>query len=100
MDVRPPLSVAQQYEAKVDINPVIVGIRSRLSVFREYRLQPLAHMIPHLMHVRGSLVLKLLISEVLLLVEQIRPRTAQIDDLRTPVSVLLESRTLKAIECI
>jgi hypothetical protein len=42
----------------------------------------------------------LLIPKVLLLVKQIRPTTSQIDDLRTPVPVFLESRTLKAVERI
>ena len=41
-----------------------------------------------------------MISEVLLLVEQIRPRTAQIDNLRTPVPVLLQSRALEAVESV
>lgn len=41
-----------------------------------------------------------MISEVFLLVEQIRPRTAQVDDLGTPVSILLQTRTFEAVECI
>jgi hypothetical protein len=36
-----------------------------------------------------SLAFSSLIPEILLLVEQIRPRTTQIYDLRAPVSVLL-----------
>lgn len=39
-----------------------------------------------------------LIPEILFLVEQIRPRTTQIDNLRAPVSVLLQSRALEAVE--
>ena len=42
----------------------------------------------------------LLPSKVLLLVEQIRPRTAQIDDLRTPVSILLKPGAFEAIKCV
>lgn len=40
----------------------------------------------------------LMIPEILLLVKQIRPRTPQVDDLRTPVPVLLEARALEAVE--
>jgi hypothetical protein len=39
-----------------------------------------------------------LIPEVLFLVEQIRPRTAQVYDLGAPISVLLQSRALEAVE--
>lgn len=39
-----------------------------------------------------------MIPKILLLVEQIRPRTAQVDDLRTPIPILLQPRALKAIE--
>lgn len=41
-----------------------------------------------------------MIPKTLFLVKQIRPRTPQIDDLRTPVPVLLQPRTLKAVERI
>lgn len=36
----------------------------------------------------------------LLLVEQIRPRTSQVNDLRTPIPILFEPRTLEAVERI
>lgn len=36
----------------------------------------------------------------LLLVEQIRPRTTQIDDLWTTVPILLEARALEAVESV
>jgi hypothetical protein len=39
-----------------------------------------------------------LISKILLLIEQIGPRTTQVDNLRTPIPILLQARTLKAIE--
>tara|TARA_R110002003_G_scaffold40_4_gene2600 strand:+ start:14957 stop:15277 length:321 start_codon:yes stop_codon:yes gene_type:complete len=39
-----------------------------------------------------------MISKILLLVEQIRPTTAQIDNLGTPIPVLLQPRTLEAVE--
>ena len=39
-----------------------------------------------------------MIPKTLLLVEQIRPRTTQIDNLWTSVPVLLEARTLEAVE--
>ena len=39
-----------------------------------------------------------LIPEILFLVEQICPRTTQIYNLGTPVSVLLQSCALKAVE--
>jgi hypothetical protein len=39
-----------------------------------------------------------LIPEILFLVEQIRSRTTQIYNLRAPVSVLLQSRALEAVE--
>jgi hypothetical protein len=39
-----------------------------------------------------------LIPEILLLVEQICPRTAQVYDLRAPISVLFQSRALEAVE--
>lgn len=39
-----------------------------------------------------------MIPKVLLLIEQIRPRTTKVDNLRTPVSVLLQPRALEAIE--
>lgn len=41
-----------------------------------------------------------MIPKILLLVEQIRPRTSQIDDLRASVSVFLESRALEAVESV
>ena len=41
-----------------------------------------------------------MIPKVLLLVEQIRPRAAQIDNLRTSIPILLQPRTLKAVERI
>ena len=42
----------------------------------------------------------ILVSEILLLVEQIRPTTSQIDDLRTTVTVLLQSCALETVEGI
>lgn len=39
-----------------------------------------------------------MIPKILLLVEQIRPRTAQIDDLRTPIPILLQSRTFETVK--
>jgi hypothetical protein len=39
-----------------------------------------------------------LIPKILLLVKQIRPRTTQIDNLGTTIAILLQTRTLKAIE--
>ncbi len=39
-----------------------------------------------------------MIPKVLLLVEQICPRTPQIDNLRTPVSIFLQSGTFEAVE--
>lgn len=39
-----------------------------------------------------------MIPKTLFLVKQIRPRTPQVDDLRTPIPVLLQARTLKTIE--
>lgn len=41
-----------------------------------------------------------MISEVLLLVKQIRPRTSQIDDLRTAIAILFQPRALKAVKCV
>lgn len=41
-----------------------------------------------------------MISKVLLLIKQIRPRTPQIDDLGTAIPILFQSRALKAIESI
>lgn len=41
-----------------------------------------------------------MIPVILLLVEQICPTAPQIDNLRTPISILLKPGTLKAIECI
>ncbi|KAI0999156.1 hypothetical protein K3495_g9042 [Podosphaera aphanis] len=40
----------------------------------------------------------LVIPEVLFLVEQVSPRAAQIDNLRTPIAVFLETRALEAVE--
>lgn len=40
----------------------------------------------------------LLIPKTFLLIEQICPRTSQVDNLRTPVSILLQARTFKAVE--
>jgi hypothetical protein len=42
----------------------------------------------------------LLISEILLLVEQIGPRTTQIDDFGTAISIFLQARTFKAVESV
>jgi hypothetical protein len=39
-----------------------------------------------------------MISKILLLIEQIRPRTTQIDDLGTPIPILLKARALEAVE--
>lgn len=39
-----------------------------------------------------------MIPEILLLVEQIRPRASQIDNLRTAIPILLQPRTLKAVK--
>ena len=39
-----------------------------------------------------------MIPKILLLVKQIRPRTAQIDNLRTPIPILFQPRALKAVE--
>lgn len=41
-----------------------------------------------------------MIPEILLLVKQIRPRTPQIDNLRTTIPVLLQPRALKAVESV
>lgn len=41
-----------------------------------------------------------MIPKTLLLVKQIRPRAPQIDNFRTPIPILLQPRTLKAIERI
>jgi hypothetical protein len=39
-----------------------------------------------------------MISKILFLVKQVRPRAAQIDNLRTPIAVLLKARALEAVE--
>ena len=39
-----------------------------------------------------------MISKALLLVEQIRPATSQVDNLRAAIPVLLQSRALEAVE--
>ena len=39
-----------------------------------------------------------MIPKILLLVKQIRPRTAQIDNLRAPVPILFQPRALEAVE--
>ena len=41
-----------------------------------------------------------MIPKILLLVEQIRPRAPQIDDLRTAIPVLFQPRALEAVECV
>ena len=41
-----------------------------------------------------------MIPKILFLIKQIRPTTAQIYNLRTPIPILLQPRALKAIECI
>ena len=41
-----------------------------------------------------------MVPEILLLVKEIRPRTAQVDDLRTPVPILLQARTLEAVKSV
>ena len=41
-----------------------------------------------------------MIPKILLLVEQIRPRAAQIDDLRAAIPVLLQPRAFEAVECV
>lgn len=41
-----------------------------------------------------------MIPETFLLVEQIGSRTSQIDDLGTPIAILLKARTFKAVERI
>jgi len=39
-----------------------------------------------------------MVPEILLLVEQIRPTTTQIDDFRTTIPILLQARALKTVE--
>lgn len=39
-----------------------------------------------------------MISKILFLIKQICPRTSQIDNLRTPIAILFESRALEAIK--
>ena len=51
-------------------------------------------------HVHKNSRLASLIPEILFLVEQIRPRTTQVYNLRAPISVLLQARALEAVECI
>lgn len=41
-----------------------------------------------------------MIPEILLLVKQICPRAAQIDNLRTTIPILFQPRTLKAVKRI
>ena len=41
-----------------------------------------------------------MIPKILLLVKQIRPRAAQIDNLWAPIPILFQSRTLKTVERI
>ena len=41
-----------------------------------------------------------MIPKILLLIKQIRPRTPQINNLRTPIPILFQSRALKAVERI
>lgn len=41
-----------------------------------------------------------MISEILLLIEQIRPRTTQIYNLGTAIPILFQSSTLETIECV
>lgn len=41
-----------------------------------------------------------MISKVFLLIKQVRPATPQIDNLRTPIPILFQPRTLEAIKCI
>ena len=41
-----------------------------------------------------------MVSEILLLVEQISPRGAEIDDFGASIAILLQSRTLEAVECV
>jgi len=45
-----------------------------------------------------NLVLR--IPKILLLVKQIRPRTAQINNLRTPIPIFLQARTFKTVESV
>ena len=51
-------------------------------------------------HVHKNSRLASLIPEILFLVEQIRPRTTQVYNLRAPISVLHQARALEAVECI
>lgn len=41
-----------------------------------------------------------MIPKVFLLVEQIRPTTSQVDNLRAPIPIFFQSCTLEAVECI
>lgn len=40
------------------------------------------------------------IPKILLLVEQIRPRTPQVDNLRTSIPILLQPRTFETVESV
>jgi len=42
----------------------------------------------------------LLIPKILLLIKQIRPRTPQINNLRTPIPILLQPRALETVESV
>lgn len=54
---------------------------------------PIAQMLIELLARRLSMI-----PEVLLLVKQIRPRTSEVDDLRTPVPIFLKPCTFEAVE--
>ena len=41
-----------------------------------------------------------MIPEILFLVEEIRPRAAQVDNLRTPIPILLQPRTFETVESV
>jgi hypothetical protein len=82
------------------------GAEALSSVVASFQLL-LPFFVHHVYHVRvcsncicrfPNLGLLSLIPEILFLVEQIRPRTTQVYNLWAPVSVLLQSRALEAVE--
>lgn len=73
---------------------------SRLTPPSQHIIRPQAPAPAHDPRLPTAQSLPSLIPKPLLLIEQIRPRRAQIDDLRATVPILLEPRALEAIKSV
>lgn len=95
--VKPPSRVSIREARSCSLSSIEAPLLACTATFCSSRSY--FHALPVIVEVPfSSLDLPSLIPEILFLVEQICPRTTQIYNLRAPVSVLLQSCALEAVE--